>query len=600
MKRSNPKKGRDEDPGFVPIGWDEAFDLIAAQLNRLRAEGLTDASGYPRRPPASAAAARRSSTWAPCPPSWPPGGRWTWASARARASSATTPSTCTASCGTAPSSSPPTRPAATTSSAAATTSRAAGGVVGIWRHADARVRGMKRVQVEPHLSVTGACSAQWVPIKPKTDAAFLYALIHVMLHEAPRSQLDLPHLAQRTSSPPPVGAHGYYLRERATRKPLVWDESRRAPCRTTRRASARPCRRACRSTRSRSAPTTRCWPTACSTADRLRQAGGAHGAVSPEWAAGICDVPAATMRTIAQEYLAHACVGQTVTIGGKTLPFRPVAVTLGKTVNNGWGGYECCWARTLLATLVGALGCRAAPSAPRCAWSSHGRAARQRARRRRRADGLPFNPTSKERWSAQPNIRNAYKTMVPLTGNNAWAQALGPTHFSWMFLDNTPKGLPRSSRPTCGSSTAPTRRSRSGTRPAWRPRSRASRSSSPSPTRATRATISPTCCCPTPPTWKACSCCPAATKYQEQFWEHEGFALRQPVVAPRGEARDFTDICTELARRCGILEKYNAAINRGTCGVSSTGPTATSRSTQRWRTAATPSGTPPASRQRRS
>jgi phenylacetyl-CoA:acceptor oxidoreductase len=30
MKRSNPKKGRDEDPGFVPITWDEAFDLIAA------------------------------------------------------------------------------------------------------------------------------------------------------------------------------------------------------------------------------------------------------------------------------------------------------------------------------------------------------------------------------------------------------------------------------------------------------------------------------------------------------------------------------------------------------------------------------------------
>ena len=55
----------------------------------------------------------------------------------------------------------------------------------------------------------------------------------------------------------------------------------------------------------------------------------------------------------------------------------------------------------------------------------------------------PFNPTSKEQWSAQPNIRNAYKTMVPLTGNNAWAQALGPTHFSWMFLDNTPKGLPK-------------------------------------------------------------------------------------------------------------------------------------------------------------
>ena len=71
---------------------------------------------------------------------------------------------------------------------------------------------MKRVQVEPHLSVTGACSAEWVPIKPKTDAAFLYALIHVLLHEEPQP-LDLEFLYRHTSSPYLVGAHGYYLRD---------------------------------------------------------------------------------------------------------------------------------------------------------------------------------------------------------------------------------------------------------------------------------------------------------------------------------------------------------------------------------------------------
>ena len=32
MKRTNANKGRDEDPGFVPIAWDEAFALIAARL----------------------------------------------------------------------------------------------------------------------------------------------------------------------------------------------------------------------------------------------------------------------------------------------------------------------------------------------------------------------------------------------------------------------------------------------------------------------------------------------------------------------------------------------------------------------------------------
>ena len=37
--------------------------------------------------------------------------------------------------------------------------------------------------------------------------------------------------------------------------------------------------------------------------------------------------------------------------------------------------------------------------------------------------------------------------MVPLAGDGPWSQALGPSHFSWMFLDETPKGLPRVTLP---------------------------------------------------------------------------------------------------------------------------------------------------------
>ena len=36
MKRTNPKKGRKEDPGFVPISWDEALDKIADKIMELR------------------------------------------------------------------------------------------------------------------------------------------------------------------------------------------------------------------------------------------------------------------------------------------------------------------------------------------------------------------------------------------------------------------------------------------------------------------------------------------------------------------------------------------------------------------------------------
>ena len=48
MKRTNPKKGRDEDPGFVPISWDEALDIVADKMKAMRAAGLKDESGFPR------------------------------------------------------------------------------------------------------------------------------------------------------------------------------------------------------------------------------------------------------------------------------------------------------------------------------------------------------------------------------------------------------------------------------------------------------------------------------------------------------------------------------------------------------------------------
>jgi len=53
------------------------------------------------------------------------------------------------------------------------------------------------------------------------------------------------------------------------------------------------------------------------------------------------------------------------------------------------------------------------------------------------------------------------------------------------------------------------------------------------------------------------------TKFIEQAWDHQGVVLRQPAVAPQGEARDFTWIATELAHRTGLIEPYNNALNRG-------------------------------------
>ena len=39
MKRTNPRKGRDEDPGWEPVSWDEAVGMLADKIVELRAKG---------------------------------------------------------------------------------------------------------------------------------------------------------------------------------------------------------------------------------------------------------------------------------------------------------------------------------------------------------------------------------------------------------------------------------------------------------------------------------------------------------------------------------------------------------------------------------
>jgi phenylacetyl-CoA:acceptor oxidoreductase len=570
MKRMNPRKGRDEDPRFEPISWDEAMTLIADRLRAVRERGLTDESGYPRVAASFGGAGTPQSymgtfpaflaAWGPLDMGFGSGqgvkcyhSEHLYGEFWHRAFIVT-----------------PDTPLCDYLISCGSNIEASGGVTGVARHAQARVRGMKRVQVEPHLSVTGACSAEWVPIKPKTDAAFLFALIHVLLHEAPREKLDLAFLAQRTNSPYLVGAHGYYLRERTSREPLVWDLASGAP-----RVHDTPGVREALEGRFE-ADAVEIGPDGDVLADgklagitaftRLVEHVREYG---PEWAQKICDVPAAKIRRIANEYVDHACVGRTIEIDGLTLPLRPVAITMGKTVNNGWGGFECCWARTVLATLVGAL------EVPGGTIGTTIRLTRPMSHRHESVkpgpDGFmhyPLNPTDKAQWSPHPNIRNAYRTMVPLAADGPWSQALGPTHFSWLFLDETPKGLPRVTLPDVwfvyrtNPSISFWDTQALGEKMARFPFVVAFAYTRDETNHYADVLLPDATDLESLQLWRV-----GGTKYQESFWDHQGFALRQPVVAPRGEVRDFTDIATELAHRTGLSEKYYAAINKGAGGV---------------------------------
>ena len=554
MKRTNPRKGRDEDPGFVAISWDEAFRLISEKLLGIRAKGLLDESGYPRVAASFGGGGTPQfymgsfpaflAAWGPVDMGFGSGqGVKCYHSEHLYGEFWHRGFTVS-----------PDTPLANYLISCGANVEASGGVAGVWRHAEARGRGMKRVQVEPHLSVTGACSAEWIPIRPKTDAAFLYALLHVLLHESPRPRLDLEFLFAHTSSPYLVGPNGFYLRDRRERKPLVASSIEAQV----------------------SSDAVETGPDGEVLAEGDLEGETAFRKLlehmkpyTPEWAQAVCDVPAATIRRIGQEYLDAACVGRTIEIEGRTLPYRPVAVSLGKTVTNGWGGYECCWARTVLAALVGAL------EVPGGILGTTVRLNRPMSERHESVkpgpDGFmayPLNPTGRDAWSARPNIRNAYRSMVPLAGDGPWSQALGPTHFSWLFLDKTPEGLPPVTLPELWFVYR--------TNPAisfWDTDRIAERMARFPFVVAFAFTRDETnhfadLLLPDATDLESLQLIRiGGTKYIEQFWDHEGFALRQPAVAPRGEARDFTDIATELATRCGLRDEYYASINKGALGV---------------------------------
>jgi len=570
MKRTNPRKGRDEDPGFVPISWDEALELVGEKLRAARERGLVDEAGYPRVAASFGGGGTPTAymgtlpaflaAWGPVDMSFGSGqgvkcyhSEHLYGELWHRAFTVS-----------------PDTPLCEYLVSFGANVEASGGVCGVKRHADARKRGMKRVQIEPHLSVTGACSAEWIPIKPKTDSAFMFAMIHVLMHEHARERLDVPFLKNHTSSPYLIGPNGFFLRDPQTRKPLIYDlaAGRAVPFDTPGIDAALEGTFIAdgielgpdHEEMIHQAVTVR--PALAHLVDHVRP-------YSPEWAAPICDVDARIIRRIANEFLDHARVGATIEIEGEVLPLRPVAISLGKTVNNGWGGFECCWARTLLACLVGAL------EVPGGTLGTTVRLNRPADNRWSSVtpgpDGFmdyPMNPTGKNDWVSRPPVRSAHRMLVPLVANSAWSQALGPTHLAWMMQKEDFDKLPPASPPDVWFVYR--------TNPAisfWDTKAVGEAMAhfpftvcfayTRDETNHMADVLLPDCT-----DLEGLQLLRiGGTKYVEQFWDYQGFALRDPAVPPQGEAKDFTWIATELARRAGILEGYNAAINRGAAGV---------------------------------
>lgn len=301
LRRTNPNKGRNEDPKWVEMSWDEAFSTIAERLRKIRAEdprklvwqhgqgkyliqeqfceAWTKAFGTPNMVHRTTAceAARHVAD------------ELTWAGAGIL---------------------PDLKHSKLLLNFGANYYEGEQASRWLdWQTAQSRDQGLKTIVVEPRLSVTAAKADEWVPVRPGKDPVLLLAMAKVLIDAG---TIDEPFLVEYTNAPQLVDEAGVILKDKDGKTPLVWD---------TTSSSAKPyvqgVKPALKGTYTVDGK-------ACRTAfqvlaDSLKD-------ITPQYAQEVADVPAATIVRLAQTFAKEARIGETIEIEGMKLRYRPAAL----------------------------------------------------------------------------------------------------------------------------------------------------------------------------------------------------------------------------------------------------------------------------------
>ncbi len=206
--------------------------------------------------------------------------------------------------------------------------------------ADARARGMKMVVVDPMCNFAAAKASEWVPLRVGTDGALALAMCNVLVNEL--GQIDHAYLQAKTNAPYLVGPDGLHVREPASAKPLVWDLRRGAAFAYTDADAADMALEG-----DFEVAGVRCVPAFQKLRDHLRK-------FTPEWSEGISTVPAANIRRLAREFADEARIGSTIQVDGVLLPYRPVAAIAFRGSQGHMNSVYNFFAIDLLNQLVGA------------------------------------------------------------------------------------------------------------------------------------------------------------------------------------------------------------------------------------------------------
>lgn len=309
VKRTNPQKGLHEDPKWQRISWEEALDTLAQRLQKAR-----------QKDP-------RSVVWTHTP--GPTGGMKSMITVAGFFVAYGTNSYCTGGPG-------PHCGAAAHHIDAQTNAawdvfpdyrycnfvlRCGGneGVGGgrhsaesIYMMAAARERGMKMKVLDPVGYRSAAKADEWIPILPGTDIAVLLSIANVIVHDI--KVYDTEFIAKKTNGSYLIQENGYYIRDKETNKPLLYDIYD-GKCKTYDDTSLKQ-------------PAIdgqyevygqRCRPAFSLIKERLHQ-------YTPDWASTLSTVPESTIRELAHNLVTEAKIGSNIDLNGVKVPYRPACV----------------------------------------------------------------------------------------------------------------------------------------------------------------------------------------------------------------------------------------------------------------------------------
>ena len=302
LKRTNPQKGLDIDPGWVPISWEEALNILQEKLGAARKED-------PRSVVVSAFdSANLREVLAPWALAFgTPNSHWSgyFCGQYLHSSMYLTN-------GTFHSDFDPEH-----CKYLLLFGNQAGFMAGLspnitsQKVALARKRGLKVVVIDPICSNAASKADEWIPIKPGADGLLALAMANVLLNEL--GVYDRDFLKKHTNGPYLVKSDGFYVRQ--GNKPMVWDakENKAKPFDAQVEDYAL--------TGTFDVEGTKCRPAFELLKEHVKQ-------YTPEMAAKITTISAATIRRIAEDFGRAASIGSTITVDGVELPLRPAAANI--------------------------------------------------------------------------------------------------------------------------------------------------------------------------------------------------------------------------------------------------------------------------------